>query len=90
MLARSLLAALGILALTAPALSAQFFIVQDANKRCTVTEQPPADNASIVGDGAYGDQASAEADMKKIFACSTQAADSGAPAQDTTATTPSR
>lgn len=89
MLARSLLAALGILALTAPALSAQFFIVQDANKRCTVTEQPPA-NAVIVGDGAYGDQASAEADMKTIFVCSTQAADSGAPAQDTTATTPSR
>lgn len=52
-----------------PAFSAEFFIVQDAaTKRCSVVEQPPA-GAIVVGDGAYGDRASAEADMKAIAAC---------------------
>ena len=93
-----LLICLGILALTTPALSAQFFIVQDsATNRCTVAEQPPNPGAAVsnplptnppyptpsqstpsrsmppstvlVGDGAYGDRAAAEADMRAIAAC---------------------
>ena len=93
-----LLICLGILALTTPALSAQFFIVQDsATNRCTITEQPPDPGAAVsnplptsppyptpsqntrspsmptstvlVGDGAYGDRAAAEADMRAIAAC---------------------
>src|SRR6266852_3611434 len=93
-----LLICLGTLALTTPALSAQFFIVQDsATNRCTVAEQPPNPGAAVsnplppnppyptpsqntpspsiptstvlVGDGAYGDRAAAEADMRAIAAC---------------------
>jgi hypothetical protein len=70
--AKSLLASFGIVAaLATPALSAQFFIVQDpTTKRCTVTEQAPAPDAGVLlGDGAYGDRATAEADMSKIAAC---------------------
>src|SRR6266849_4306265 len=98
MLTTRLLVCLGILAPTTPALSAQFFIVQDsATNRCTVAEQPPNPGAAVsnplptsppyptpspstpsrsmptstvlVGDGAYGDRAAAEADMRAIAAC---------------------
>jgi hypothetical protein len=105
MRATSLIAFGTILAVTGPALADQFFIVQDATaKTCSVVTQAPADGAGLLGDGAYGDRASAEADMKKIGACATQAAQSGAaPAAsgsatgqsgaapaETTATTPAR
>jgi hypothetical protein len=57
-----------------PAFCAQFFIVQDdATKRCTVVEQPPTSGGTIVGDGAYGDRATAEADMKTIAVCMPEA-----------------
>jgi hypothetical protein len=76
MLTTRLLVCLGILALTTPALSAQFFIVQDsATNRCTITlsQSTPSQSMSVitvlVGDGAYGDRAAAEADMRAIAAC---------------------
>ena len=71
MFTKRLLTCLGIVALTTPALCAQYFIVQDPEtNRCTITDQPPAPNAGvIVGDGAYGDRATAEADMRTIAAC---------------------
>jgi hypothetical protein len=71
MLTTRLLASLAIVALTTPALSAQFFIVQrPGTNRCTITEEPPAaGGGTMVGDGAYGDRASAEADMRTIAAC---------------------
>jgi hypothetical protein len=48
MLTARLLICLGIPALATPALSAQFFIVQDsATNRCTITEQPPDLNATV-------------------------------------------
>src|SRR5438132_14378832 len=48
MLTTRLLICLGILAPTTPALSAQFFIVQDsATNRCTITEQPPDPGAAV-------------------------------------------
>ena len=73
MLTTRLLACLGLIAVTTPALCDQFFIVQDsATNRCTIAEQPPAVGAGvIVGDGAYGDRATAEADMRRIAACAT-------------------
>jgi hypothetical protein len=74
MLSARLLTCFGIVALTSStALSAQFFIVQDPEtKRCTIEERPPASGDSaavVVGDGAYGDRVSAEADMRAIAAC---------------------
>ena len=66
-----LLTCLAIVTLTTPALSDQFFIVQEpGTNRCTIAEQPPAEGAgTMVGDGAYGDRASAEFDMRTIAAC---------------------
>jgi hypothetical protein len=71
MMIKRLLVCLGIVALATPALCAQFYIVQEpGTTRCTITEQPPAPDAgTIVGDGAYGDRANAEADMRTIAAC---------------------
>jgi hypothetical protein len=78
MFAKYLLATIGIVVLATPALSDQFYIVQDAaTKRCAIAEQPPSESAGIaVGDGAYGDRGSAEADMRTIYACISQAAGS--------------
>jgi hypothetical protein len=60
---KRLLVGIAAAALATPAICAQYFIVQDdATKRCT-----------IVGDGAYGDRATAEAEMKKIFVCMSDA-----------------
>jgi hypothetical protein len=71
MFTKPLLTCLAIIALTIPALGAQFFIVQEpGTTRCTITEKPPAEGAgTVVGDGAYGDRASAESDMRTIAAC---------------------
>src|SRR5437870_13573875 len=71
MFAKCLLASLGIAAIATPALSAQFYIVQNATtKRCAIAKRPPAQGAGImVGDGAYGDRGSAEAEMRTIYAC---------------------
>jgi hypothetical protein len=73
MLTTRLLICLGIAALSTPALSAQFFIIQDSKtNRCTIEERPPAPgdpNAVVVGDGAYGDRGTAEFDVRRIAAC---------------------
>jgi hypothetical protein len=73
MFTKRLLVCLGLMALTTPAVCAQFFIVQDPKTdRCTVEERAPAPgdpNAVVVGDGAYGERALAEADMRTIAAC---------------------
>ena len=84
MFAKCLLASAALAAFATPALSDQFYIVQDATtKRCVIAEQPPAPGAgTLVGDGAYGDRASAEADMRTIFACMSQAAESGTRPQE--------
>ena len=69
-----LLVSLGmVVALATPALSAQYYIIQNpTTMRCRIADQPPppsAGNFVIVGDGAYGDLASAERDMATIAAC---------------------
>jgi hypothetical protein len=92
MLARCLLASLAIAALASPAFSDQFYIVQDTTTyRCAIAERPPTQAAGIVvGDGAYGDRNSAEADMTTIHVCSSQAADAGTRRQDAAPPTPLR
>jgi hypothetical protein len=71
MLTTRLFICLGILTLTMPALGAQYFIVQDPGaNQCTITAQLPAAGAgTVVGDGAYGDWDTANADMGAIAAC---------------------
>jgi len=76
--AKTLVAGIGIVVMTTPALCAQFFIVHDAaTGRCAISEQPPArGGGTVVGDGAYGDRASAEADMKTFAICTSQTTES--------------
>jgi hypothetical protein len=74
MLTARLMICLGIVALTTtPALCDQFFIVQDPKtNRCTIEQRAPTPGdpaAVLVGDGAYGDQGTAESDMRRIAAC---------------------
>ena len=70
---KRLLACLGIVALATPALYAEFYIIQNpTTMRCRIADLPPAPGAGnfvIVGDGAYGDPASAEYDMARMAAC---------------------
>jgi hypothetical protein len=64
--------AFGLVAFIAvPAWAAQFFIVEDIQKKsCTITQEAPTGEQLImVGDGAYGDEATAAADMKRMLAC---------------------
>ena len=64
--------AFGLVALIAvPASAAQFFIVQNVQKQsCAVTQEvPTGDQYVIVGDGAYGDEAAAATDMRRMLAC---------------------
>lgn len=78
MFAKCLPAAAALVVLATPALCEQFYIVQDvATKRCAIAVQPPPEGAGVVvGDGAYGDRGSAEADMRSIYACIAEAAGS--------------
>src|SRR5262245_4376884 len=79
MLTVRLLTCLGIVALTTSALCDQFYIVQSpTTNTCTITEGPPIPEGVLVGDGAYGDRASAEADMRTMAACGRSAAASQA------------
>jgi hypothetical protein len=80
MLTTRLLIYLGVMVLTTPALCDQYFIVQaPGTNACTITQQWPAEGAgTVVGDGAYWDWATADADMRAIAACGVA---STAPAQ---------
>jgi hypothetical protein len=70
MLATRLLICLGSVLLTAPALGAYFVVQEPGTNRCSVTGQSPApDTGALVGDGAYGEWATAEADMRAIAGC---------------------
>src|SRR5262245_65508415 len=79
MLIARLLMCLGLVALTTPALSAQFYIVPNSEaNRWTITEGPPVPEGVLVGDGGYGDRASAEADMRMVAACGRSVVDTQA------------
>lgn len=64
-----------------PAFAAEFYIVRDTAKQtCTISQEMPKDDArTIVGEGAYNDEASAASDMSKMLACNPSDASSGAP-----------
>jgi hypothetical protein len=64
-----LFACLGIAALTTPAFCTEYLIVQDpGTSRCSIVEQVP-DSGVVVGDGAFGDRSSADAEMQATAAC---------------------
>ena len=67
-----LVAAAGFAALATPALAAEFHIVQDtATKRCTIVEQRPASQTTVVvGNGkTYTTRSEAEGAMKTVKVC---------------------
>jgi hypothetical protein len=65
-----LLSVLACIAFASPALADYFIVQEPGTNRCSVTSQSPAPDAgSLVGDGAYGDQAAADADMRALAAC---------------------
>jgi hypothetical protein len=74
-----------VVLLTVPASAAQFFIVEDNEKKsCTIAQEAPTgDRYTLMGDGAYGDEATAAADMSKILACKPRDATSDAPQSPT-------
>jgi hypothetical protein len=65
-----LVAAAGIAAFATPAL-AEFYIVQDTStKRCTIVEQRPTTQTTIVvGDSRYPTRQEAEGAMKTVKIC---------------------
>jgi len=76
----------GLVALVAaPAVAAEFYIVQDIQKKsCAISQEVPKGDAhAVVGDGAYGDEATAAADMSKMLACNPSDASTGAPQSPT-------
>lgn len=69
---RLLIAAAGVAALVTPALAAEFYIVQDtATKRCTIVEQRPTAQTSVVvgPSGVYTSRVEAEGAMKTVKVC---------------------
>jgi hypothetical protein len=67
-----LVAAAGFAALATPALAAEFYIVQDtATKRCTIVEQKPTTQTTVVvGNGkTYTTRQEAEGAMKTVKVC---------------------
>ena len=66
-----LLAGAGILALTAPALAAEFFVAQSAaDKTCSVVEaKPDGKTATMVGKASYKTKAEAETAMAAAPEC---------------------
>lgn len=86
-----LLAAAAIAAFTTPAV-ADFFVVQDtSSKRCTIVEQRPTTQTSVVvGDGkVFTTRSEAETAMRSIQVCQTTTG-AGGSSTTTTTTVPAR
>jgi hypothetical protein len=67
-----LIAAAGLAAFATPSLAAEFFIVQDtATKRCTIVEQKPTSQTTVVVDNGttYTTRQEAEGAMKTVKVC---------------------
>jgi hypothetical protein len=67
-----LVAAAGFAALATPALAAEFYIVQDtATKHCTIVEQKPTSQTTVVvgGGRTYTTRQEAEGAMKTVKVC---------------------
>ena len=68
----------GLLALTAPALAANYYIVQNPRtKVCTITEERPASGGGIVIGIPFGVRVEAENRMKTVKEC-TESSTTGA------------
>ncbi len=72
-------------ALVTSASAAKFYIVQDTQKQsCVISQEAPkGEGQTIVGDGAYGDEAVAASDMSKMLACNPRDATTGVPQRPT-------
>jgi hypothetical protein len=69
-----LVAAAGFAALATPALAAEFYIVQDTGtKRCTIVEQKPTSQTTVVVDNGrtFTTRQEAEGAMKTVKVCET-------------------
>jgi uncharacterized membrane protein len=67
-----LVAAAGFAALATPALAAEFYIVQDTTtKRCTIVEQKPTSQTTVVVDNGrtFTTRQEAEGAMKTVKVC---------------------
>ena len=67
-----LVAAAGFAALATPSLAAEFYIVQDSTtKRCTIVEQRPTSQTTVVVEGGrtYKTRQEAEDAMKTVKVC---------------------
>jgi len=67
-----LVAAAGFAAFATPALAAEFYIVQDtATKRCTIVEQKPTSQTTVVVDNGrtFTTRTEAEGAMKTVKVC---------------------
>jgi vancomycin permeability regulator SanA len=88
-----LIAAAALAAFVTPALAAEFFVVQDTStKRCTIVEQRPTTQTSVViGDGkVFTTRSEAENAMKTIQVCSTTTGRGSDSSTTTTTTVPAR
>jgi hypothetical protein len=71
---RLLVAAAGLAAFATPSLAAEFWVVQDTTtKRCTIVEQRPTTQTTVVvgGGKAYATRTEAEGAMKTVKVCET-------------------
>ena len=69
---RLALAAAAMVAVATPAMSAEFFVVQDTTtKKCTIVEKRPTEKTVVVvGDGkVFATRAEAEGAVKTITVC---------------------
>ena len=73
----------GSLALTAPALAANYYIVQNPRtKVCTITEERPASDGGIVIGIPFGVRVEAENRMKTVKECTERSTTGGATIQE--------
>ena len=75
MLRKILIAGAVTLGLTAPALAAEFYVVQDTGtKKCTIVDKKPTTTTTVVvGDGkVYKTRTEAEDAMKSVQVCTTR------------------
>jgi hypothetical protein len=80
---RKLIIVTGLLALSAPAFAADYYIVQNPRtKVCTITEERPASGGSIVIGAPFGVRVEAENRMKTVKECTESTTTGGAIIQE--------
>lgn len=67
-----LIVAAGLLALTTPAMAADYYIVQNPKtKVCTITQERPSGEGGLVIGSPFGARVEAESHMKTVKECTT-------------------